>query len=277
MYKVIMTNNNNFSSLSEISPEAKIGQNVEIGPFCEIGPDVVIGDNVKLHSHVVICGQTSIGDNCEIYPFASLGKIPQVANFEDPGKNSKLIIGSNNRIREHVTMHSGTEHGGWITRVGDNGLFMAGSHIAHDCILGNDIIFANNATLGGHCIIGDSAILGGLTAVHQFVRIGRKAFIGGMSGVEHDVIPYGMAIGHRAGLGGLNIVGLKRSGFSREEIHQLRGAYQQIFADQGTLKERVDKVQTEFSDNKCVAEIIDFIRNESSRALCVPRDQKEHA
>lgn len=264
-------------TLSDISPDAKLGTNVEIGPFCQIGPDVTIGDNVKLHSHIVLCGQTSIGDDCEIYPFASLGKIPQVANFDDPEKKSRLIIGKNNRIREHVTMHTGTEHGGWVTSVGDNGLYMAGSHIAHDCHLGNDIIFANNATLGGHCTIGDGAILGGLTAVHQFVRIGRKAFIGGMSGVEHDVIPYGMAIGHRAGLGGLNIVGLKRSGFSREEIHQMRSAYQQIFADKGTLKERVDEIEKQFSENDCVQEMIEFIRNESSRALCVPRDQKEHS
>lgn len=263
---------NKIHASSDISADAKIGSNVEIGPFCQVGPNVEIGDNVKLHSHVVLCGQTSIGDDCEIYPFASLGKIPQVANFIDPEQQSKLIIGKNNRIREHVTMHSGTEHGGWVTKVGDNGLFMAGSHIAHDCILGDDIIFANNATLGGHCTIGDGAILGGLTAVHQFVRIGHKAFIGGMSGVEHDVIPYGMAIGHRAGLGGLNIVGLKRSGFSREDIHQLRNAYQDIFADKGTLKERVAQVEKDYKDNECVQEMLDFIRNESSRALCVPRD-----
>lgn len=271
MYKVEMSDMK-INVLSEISSEAKIGENVEIGPFCLIGPHVEIGNNVKLHSHVVLTGQTKIGDDCEIYPFAVLGKIPQVANFTDPDMNSKLIVGNNNRIREHVTMHTGTEHGGWITSVGDDGLYMAGSHIAHDCILGNNIIFANNATLGGHCTIGDGAILGGLTAVHQFVRIGQKAFIGGMSGVEHDVIPYGMAIGHRAGLGGLNIVGLKRSGFSRQEIHQLRSAYQDIFADKGTLKERVDQVQKNYTENACVQEMIEFIRNESSRALCVPRD-----
>lgn len=259
-------------ALSDISSDAKLGSNIEIGPFCEIGPDVELGNNVKIQSHVVICGQTKIGDNCEIYPFAALGKIPQVADFKDPDKNSKLIIGNNNRIREHVTMHSGTEHGGWISSVGDNGLFMAGSHVAHDCILGNDIIFANNATLGGHCTIGDGAILGGLTAVHQFVRIGRKAFIGGMSGVEHDVIPFGMAIGHRAGLGGLNIVGLKRSGFTREQIHELRAAYQKIFTHEKTLKERVDDVYEEYKNNETVSEIIEFIRNESSRALCVPRE-----
>lgn len=264
--------NNKIHASSDVSPDAKLGSNVEIGPFCQIGANVEVGNNVKLHSHVVLCGQTTIGDDCEIYPFASLGKIPQVANFIDPEQQSKLIVGKNNRIREHVTMHSGTEHGGWITKVGDNGLFMAGSHIAHDCILGDDIIFANNATLGGHCTIGDGAILGGLTAVHQFVRIGHKAFIGGMSGVEHDVIPYGMAIGHRAGLGGLNIVGLKRSGFSREDIHQLRNAYQDIFADKGTLKERVAQVENDYKDNECVQEMLEFIRNESSRALCVPRD-----
>lgn len=269
--------NTQIHSSSDISSEAKIGSNVEIGPFCQVGPDVEIGNNVKLHSHIVLCGQTKIGNDCEIYPFASLGKIPQVANFTDPEKKSRLIVGNNNRIREHVTMHSGTEHGGWVTSVGDNGLYMAGSHIAHDCILGNDIIFANNATLGGHCTIGDGAILGGLTAVHQFVRIGRKAFIGGMSGVEHDVIPFGMAIGHRAGLGGLNIVGLKRSGFTREQIHEMRNAYMQIFADDGTLKERVAKVQEQFKDNDCVQEMVEFIDNESSRALCVPRDQKDHS
>lgn len=267
---------NKIHALSDISKDAKLGSNIQIGPFCQVGPHVEIGNNVKLHSHVVLCGQTTIGDDCEIYPFASLGKIPQVANFVDPDMNSKLIIGKNNRIREHVTMHSGTEHGGWISQVGDNGLYMAGAHIAHDCILGDDIIFANNATLGGHCSIGDGAILGGLTAVHQFVRIGRKAFIGGMSGIEHDVIPYGMAIGHRAGLGGLNIIGLKRSGFTREEIHELRAAYQKIFAPTGTLKERIAEVEKDYKNNASVVEIVEFINNESSRALCVPREQKEH-
>lgn len=267
----------NIHPSSDISSEAKIGENVTIGAFCQVGPNVEIGNNVTLHSHIVLAGQTTIGDDCEIYPFAALGKIPQVANFIDPDNNSKLIIGKNNRIREHVTMHSGTETGGWITSVGENGLYMAGSHVAHDCILGDDIIFANNATLGGHCTIGDGAILGGLTAVHQFVRIGRKAFIGGMSGIEHDVIPYGMAIGHRAALGGLNIVGLKRSGFTREQIHELRNAYQLIFGKNDTLKERVEQVDQQFKDNECVQEMIQFIRDESSRALCVPREHKEQS
>lgn len=251
-----------------VDPKAELGEGVEIGPFCLVGADVKLGAGVKLHSHVVVEGQTTIGDETEIYPFASIGHIPQDKKFG--GENSRLEIGPSNRIREHVTMNPGTEGGGMVTRVGANGLFMAGSHVAHDCIVGDNVILANNATLAGHCIIQDFVILGGLSAVHQFVRIGAHAFIGGMTGIEKDVIPYGMAIGNRAALSGLNIIGLKRQGFDREQIHSLRKAYRMLFSNEGTLSERLEDVDKMFGTDPGVAQIIDFIRSESGRSLCVP-------
>ncbi len=255
---------------SIVDPKAEIGDGARIGPFCVIGANVKLGANVRLHSHVVVEGHTTIGDETEIYPFASIGHIPQDKKFE--GENSRLEIGAANRIREHVTMNPGTEGGGMVTRVGSNGLFMAGSHVAHDCTVGDNVILANNATLAGHCSIQDFAILGGLSAVHQFVRIGAHAFIGGMTGIENDVIPYGMAIGNRAALSGLNIIGLKRQGFDREQIHSLRKAYRMLFATEGTLAERLDDVDKMFGTDAGVAQIIDFIRSESGRSLCVPNN-----
>ena len=251
-----------------VDPKAEIGKGANIGPFCLIGSGVKLGRNVKLHSHVVVEGHTTIGEETEIYPFASIGHIPQDKKFG--GENSRLEIGASNRIREHVTMNPGTEGGGMVTRVGANGLFMIGSHIAHDCIIGDNVILANNATLAGHCVIQDFAILGGLSAVHQFVRIGAHAFIGGMTGIENDVIPYGMAIGNRAALSGLNIIGLKRQGFDREQIHTLRKAYRMLFSNDGTLAERLEDVDKMFGSDQGVAQIIDFIRSESGRSLCSP-------
>lgn len=247
-----------------------IGQDTEVGPYSVIGPNVVIGDRVRIRSHVVIEGQTEIGSDSEIFPFASIGHIPQDQKYQ--GEQSRLIIGSNTIIREHVTMNPGTEGGGLCTRVGSHGLFMAGSHVAHDCEIGNHVILANNATLAGHCVIEDYVILGGLSAVHQYVRIGVYAFVGGMSGVENDVIPYGMAIGNRAHLSGLNIVGLRRQGFEREQIHDLRKAYRLLFATEGTLKERLEDVDKMFSGDERVERIVAFIRTESDRSLCIPRD-----
>lgn len=252
-----------------VDKKAKIGKGVEIGPYSVVGSGVTLGPKVRLHSHVVVTGNTTIGEATEIFPFASIGHQPQDKKYK--GEPNSLLIGSHNTIREHVTMNPGTEGGGGITRVGSHGLFMVGAHVAHDCTIGDHVILANNATLAGHCSVGDHAILGGLSAVHQFVRIGLHAFIGGASAIENDVIPFGMAIGNRASLAGLNIVGLKRSNFSREQIHELRKAYRQLFSNEGTLIERLEDVDKMFGKEESVRLIIDFIRVDSSRSLCVPR------
>lgn len=252
-----------------IEDGARIGAGVEVGPFAVIGSEVVLADNVRIHSHVVIAGKTEIGEGTQIFPFASLGHAPQDRKFR--GEESRLIIGARNVIREYVTMNPGTEQGGLVTRIGDNGLFLTGAHIAHDCVIGNNVLLVNNATLGGHCVVEDYASVGGLSAVHQFVRIGAYAFIGGMSGVENDVIPFGMALGNRAHLGGLNIVGLKRRGFEREQIHTLRKAYRMLFATEGTLHERLEDVEKMFAGDTHVQRVAQFMRADSSRSFCVPR------
>jgi UDP-N-acetylglucosamine acyltransferase len=253
-----------------VEPGAQIGAGVEIGPFSVIGPEVVLHDNVRLAAHVVIAGKTEIGEGTQIFPFASLGHAPQDRKYR--GEESRLIIGSGNIIREYVTMNPGTEQGGLITRIGNNGLFLTGAHVAHDCQIGNHVLLVNNATLGGHCVVEDFASIGGLSALHQFVRIGAHAFVGGMSGVENDVIPFGMALGNRAHLAGLNIVGLKRQNFDREQIHSLRKAYRMLFATEGTLLERLEDVEKMFDDDSQVQRILQFIKAESSRSLCVPRN-----
>lgn len=252
-----------------IEPGAELGAGVEVGPYCVIGGRVKLADGVKAHSHVVIAGATSIGAGTEIFPFASIGHIPQDKKFG--GEESRLTIGERNIIREHVTMNPGTRDGGMETVVGSHGLFMVGSHVAHDCRVGDHVILANNATLAGHCKVEDHVILGGLSAVHQFVRIGAHAFVGGMSGVEQDVIPFGMVLGNRASLAGLNIVGLKRFGFDREQIHNLRQAYRLLFSSEGTLAERLDDVDRLFAKDAGVQRVVSFIRAESSRSLCIPR------
>ena len=252
-----------------IAPGASIADNVAIGPYCVVGDQVTLGSGVRLESHVVLGGHTSIGANCHIFPFASLGLQPQDLKYD--GEPSKLEIGDNNIIREHVTMNPGTAGGGMMTRVGNGCLFMVGVHIAHDCVIGDHVIMANNATLGGHVVIGDYAILGGLSAVHQFVRIGRHAMVGGMSGVEQDVIPFGSVMGDRANLSGLNIIGLKRREFSRDDIHALRTAYRMIFADGGTMAERLEEAAGQFADNEVVMDIVDFIRADSGRPVCQPK------
>ncbi|MEE8507069.1 MAG: acyl-ACP--UDP-N-acetylglucosamine O-acyltransferase [Kiloniellales bacterium] len=252
-----------------IDPKASLGSGVRIGPYCVIGADVDLGDDVVLHSHVIVEGRTHIGPRTQIFPFASIGHRPQDLKYR--GEPSELIIGEDNVVREHVTMNPGTEGGGMVTRVGNQCLFMMSAHVAHDCQIGDGVILANNATLGGHVVIEDHAIIGGLAAVHQFVRIGRHAMVGGMSGVEHDVIPYGMAVGERAWLQGLNVVGLKRGGFDRAEIQALSGAYDRIFAVEATLAERVDRAARDFGTTGAVDDIVNFIRAKSSRALCRPR------
>lgn len=263
----------NIHTTAVVDPKAKLEVGIEIGPFCVIGPHVQLGEGCKLHSHVVIEGHTTLGKSCEVFPFASLGHIPQDMKFQ--GETSQLVIGDNNKIREYVTMNPGTEGGGLITRVGSNCLFMAQSHVAHDCQIGDHVIMANGATLAGHCIVGDHAILGGLSAVHQFVRIGEHAFIGGMSGVENDVIPYGMVVGPRASLKGLNVIGIKRSGLDRTQLKNLRQAYDQLFNGESTLLDSLDEVEKAFNGDQNVARIVDFIRADSSRSLSVPRKDAE--
>ena len=252
---------------------AQLAGSVEIGAYCIVGPEVALAEGVVLHAHVVIGGRTRVGPKTEIYPFASIGQPPQDLKYK--GEPSELIIGANNVIREYATMHPGTAHGGMVTRVGSNGLFMVGSHIAHDCTVGDHVVMANNASLAGHVEVGDYAIFGGLSAVHQFVRIGRHAMIGGLSAVVSDVIPYGSVTGERARLSGLNIVGLKRRGFSRDDIHHLRTAYRLLFAQEGTMGERIADVSDMYAEHTAIMEIVDFINSDSSRAVCQPR--AEHA
>ncbi len=255
-----------------VDPAAEIGASVLIGPYCIVGPNVKLGDGCELVSHVTVDGHTEIGPNTRIYPFASVGHPPQDMKYK--GEPSRLVIGANNILREQVTMNPGTEGGGMLTSVGNNCLFMVGAHVAHDCHVGHHVIMANNATLAGHVIVEEYAILGGLSAVHQFCRIGRHAMVGGMSGVESDVIPYGSVMGDRARLSGLNVVGLKRRGFSRPDIAALRKAYRLLFAEEGTMAERLNDVQDSFSGYEAIMEIVDFIRSDSSRAICQPKAEQ---
>ncbi len=247
---------------------ATIGKNVRVGPYSVVGSQVEIGDGVELLSNIVVTGNTSIGSNTRIFPFASIGHQPQDQKYQ--GEPSKLEIGANNVIREHVTMNPGTEGGGMVTKIGNNCLFMVGAHVAHDCKIQDNVILVNNATLGGHVEIGEWAIIGGLSAIHQFVRVGKHAMVGGMTGVESDVIPYGTVIGNRARLQGLNIVGLRRRNFSREMVHDIRKAYRLIFAEEGTMSERIEDVAQDFATNEAVMEIVDFISTDSSRSICQP-------
>lgn len=251
-----------------IDPEAKIGANVSIGPFCVIGPNVEIGDGTILKSHVVVDGHTSIGKNCRIFPFASLGSAPQDLKYA--GEPSTLVIGDNNTIREYVTMNPGTKDGGMKTVVGNNGLFMMSTHVAHDCHVGNNVILANNATLAGHVHVGDYAILGGLSAVHQFIRIGAHAIIGGMSGVENDVIPFGRVKGERAHLAGLNLIGLERRGFDKDRVRLLQRAFNQMFGEEGTLDDRLESVARDFANDDTVMDIVEFARAKTKFPLCQP-------
>ncbi len=252
-----------------VEPGARLAETAVVGPYCTVGAEVELQHGVELISHVVVAGRTVIGAETRIFPFASIGHAPQDLKYK--GEKSRLEIGRRNIIREHVTMNPGTAGGGMVTKIGDGCLFMVGAHVAHDCIIGDNVIMANNATLAGHVVIGEFAFLGGLSAVHQFVRIGKHGMIGGITGVERDVIPYGQVVGDRARLVGLNIVGLQRRGFSREQIQGLRTAYQMLFGEAGTLAERVDEVARQFPDVEPVRDIVDFIRAESQRGLCRPQ------
>ena len=248
---------------------AQLGQDVFVGPYCTVGPDVVLEDGVRLISHVGVAGRTTVGPRTTVYPFASIGMPPQDLKYK--GEPSRLEIGADNTIREYATMNTGTEGGGMVTRVGDRGLFMVGAHVAHDCTVGDHVIFANNASIAGHVAVGDYAIIGGLSTVHQFCRIGAHAIIGLNTAVVQDVIPYGSASGDRARLIGLNVAGLRRRDFSRADIQALRAAYRLLFAEEGTLSERIDDVAEMYSDNGAVMDIVAFMRADSTRAICQPQ------
>jgi len=251
-----------------IEPGAAIGPGCRIGPYCVIGPEVELGPRVVLHSHVAVAGRTRVGEATVIFPFASIGHIPQDLKFH--GEDVSLVIGARNSIREHVTMNPGTEGGGGLTLVGDDNLFMVATHVAHDCRIGSQVIMANNATLGGHCVVEDNVILGGLAGVHQFVRLGRGAMIGGLAGVVADVIPYGSVTGERAHLSGLNLVGLKRRGAERADINGLRAAFTEMFEGDGNLQERVQRAGARHPGNPLVAEVVAFVTAESARSFTVP-------
>jgi len=253
-----------------IDPKAQLGTDVSVGPFCTVGPNVTLGDGVRLVSHVVIDGHTQIGAQTLIHPMAFLGGPPQ--HLAHKGEPTELVVGERNVIRENVTMHTGTVGGGGITRVGSDSLYMVGAHVAHDCMVGNNVTFANSATLGGHVQVGDFVFMGGLSAVHQFTRIGRYAFVGGGGVVTKDIIPYGSVWGNHAHLEGLNLVGLKRRGFSREAINNLRAAYRLMFADEGTFQERLDDVSEVYQASSEVMEIVNFIRSDANRPICLPHD-----
>ena len=253
-----------------VDKNAVIGQNCSIGPYCVIGAKVVLGDHCTLHSHIVIDGDTHIGNHAKIYPFASIGTNPQDLKYK--GEPTQLRIGNNNTIREQVTINPGTAGDKSLTQIGDNNLLMIGVHIAHDCIIGNHNVLANNATLAGHVKLGDNVVVGGLSAVHQFVRIGDHAMIGGMSGVENYVIPYGMVMGERARLAGLNIVGLERRGFAKADMQILMKVFKHIFMSKdGTFKERLHSANENYKDNAVVAALLDFAMAENSRPLCQPK------
>ncbi|HET8729150.1 MAG TPA: acyl-ACP--UDP-N-acetylglucosamine O-acyltransferase [Alphaproteobacteria bacterium] len=254
---------------SIVDPAAKLGDGTVIGPFCVVGPNVELGEGVELLSHVVVEGRTRIGPRTRIFPFASIGHPPQDLKFR--GEASELVIGSDNTIREHVTMNPGTAGGGMVTVVGDRCLFLVGSHIAHDCRVGNNVILSNNASLAGHVVVGDHAIIGGLSGVHQFVRIGEHAMIGGMTAVDQDVIPYGLVVGDRGYLAGLNLVGLKRRGFGREEINGLRAAFRELFQEGGHLATRVEALIARKDDNPAVDRLIEFLSADSDRKILQPK------
>jgi len=254
-------------SSSVVDQKAKISKNVKIGPFCYVGPNVELSENVELVSNVHIEGSTIVGKGTRIFPFASIGTQPQDLKFK--GEKNSLIIGENNLIREYVTINPGTEGGGSITTIGSNCLFMISSHIAHDCKIGNNVIIANNVPLGGHVTIEDSVVIGGNSAVQQFTRIGRLAMIGGMTGVLKDVVPFGLSIGNRNHLQGLNLIGLRRQKYDNQKIMGLDKAFKEIFASKN-LHENLNRINGEYKDNELVSEVIKFIEKDKKRPICSP-------
>jgi UDP-N-acetylglucosamine acyltransferase len=250
-----------------VDPAARLAETAEIGPFCVIGPDVTLADGVRLLSHVVVTGVTVIGAGTKVGPFSSLGSPPQSTRYK--GEPTRLFVGEACDLREHVTMNTGTVDGGGETRVGDRGLFMVGAHIAHDCIVGDDVVFANNATLAGHSVIGNRVVIGGLSGCHQFTRIGEGAMIGGVVGVREDVIPFGL-VDREATLGGLNIVGLRRRGCSKADLHAIRATYRSLFFGAGTFDERRASVIAERPENPFARMIVDFIAAGGKRPVLKP-------
>lgn len=258
----------NIHPSSVIEDGAQIDPSAVIGPFCLVGSDVTIGPDVELKSHVVVKGRTVIGEGTVVFSFAVIGEIPQDLKFK--GEQSGLVIGKRNRIREHVTMNAGTEGGGGMTKIGDDCLFMAGCHIAHDAIIGDRVIIVNSAAIAGHCILEDDVIVGGLSGIHQFVRIGRGAIIGAVTMVTNDVIPYGLVQAPRGALDGLNLVGLKRRGVARVDITALRAAFQMLAQGDGTFHNRVERLGAE-TDSAYVQEIVDFVTGDTDRSFLTPR------
>ena len=256
------------SKTSVIDKKAKISDSVKIGPFCYVGPNVELSDNVELISNVYIEGFTKIGKGTKIFPFASIGTQPQDLKFNNEQTN--LIIGEQNIIREYVTINPGTKGGGSITSIGNNCLFMISSHVAHDCIIGNNVIIANNVPLGGHVTIEDNVVIGGNSAVQQFTRIGRLAMIVGMTGVLKDVTPFGLSIGNRNYLQGINLIGLRRKKYDNKKIMGLDKAYKEIFSSKN-LHENLNRINGEYKDNELVTEVIRFIEKDKKRPICAPK------
>ena len=250
---------------NHISDTAKIHSSVKIGPYCVIGDNVEIGADCILSSHVVISGFTKIGKNNKFYPFASIGSDPQDLKYK--GEKSFLVIGNNNIFRENVTINPGTEGGGSYTKIKDNCLFMVGSHIAHDCIIGSNVILANNATLAGHVEIDNNTIIGGNSAIHQFVKIGKNAMVGGMSGLEKNLVPYGLYIGIRSNMKGLNLIGLKRNGLDNNKIKILNTFIENVFNKNNSIENNLNKIKNEIKSLKEVNEIIEFIDKSNKRGL----------
>ena len=250
-----------------IDPKAKISKNVKIGPYSVIGSEVEIEENTEIQSHVSIVGKTIIGKNNKIYPFASIGNDPQDMKYK--GEKTILTIGNHNTIREYVTINPGTIQGGGITSIGNKNLIMIGSHIAHDCKLGNEIVIANNAAIAGHALIDDNVIIGGNCGVHQFTRIGKMAMVGGMTGVSRDIIPYGLSTGNRNVLNGINIVGLRRINTPNKDIISLTDAYEHIFKTEN-LSKNLENLNIEFTKNELVNEVIEFINKDKKRPICTP-------
>ena len=259
---------------ASIDAGAQIADDAEIGPYCVVDRNVAIAAGCRLVAHVHVTGHTSIGARTVVYPFASLGTPPQSVKYR--GGPMRLVIGADCQIRENVTMNTGTEDAGGLTEVGDRGFFMASSHVAHDCRVGHDVVFANGAVIGGHCVVGDFVVMGGLSAAHQFSRIGASAMIAGITGVRSDVIPFGFAVGSLAYLGGLNTVGMKRRKFSRHEMHAVRRAYRDLFFGSGTFASRLELVEAEYAGEPAVSAITAFVRQGGDRALCHPRGPNEH-
>jgi UDP-N-acetylglucosamine acyltransferase len=250
-----------------IDPNSKVSSNVHIGPFTVIGPNVEIGEGTIIQSHVNITGHTAIGKNNKIFPFASIGNIPQDLKYN--GEETKLIIGDGNTIRENTTVNTGTVGGGGLTRIGNNSLLMIGVHIAHDCLIGNNVVIANSGAIAGHAVINDDVIIGGNCGVQQFTRIGKMAMIGGMTGVSRDVIPYGLSLGNRNYLNGINVVGLRRKKVSNKEIISLTNAYEEIFKTEN-LSENLSQLNGDFKENSLIREVIDFISKDKKRPICTP-------